>query len=89
MAEQIHARFGLGEDTRVKCSRPKADGTGWETAPGIRVKLYPVNGLPFGSATPRGELTMVIAEPEAMKFFREAEIGQEYDVVFTPVPAKE
>jgi hypothetical protein len=86
MSDQIHARFSLGEDTRVKCSRPKPDGKGWETAPAIRVKLFPVMGEPFGSATPGGELTMVIANPEAMKLFREAEIGQEYDVVFTPVP---
>lgn len=84
---QVHARFKLAEDTRVSgFSRQKKDGSGWEYVGGNRVKLYPVQGGPFGDATPMGELTMTILNPEAIKLFSEAEIGQVYDVVFTPVP---
>ena len=88
-APQIHARFKLGEDARVPCHQPKKDGNGWEQVNGLRVKLYPVTGEPFGSATPSGELTMVIANPEAIKVFAKAELGQEYDVIFTPVKKAE
>jgi hypothetical protein len=28
---------------------------------------------------------MVLANPAAIKIFKEAEIGQEYDLIFTPV----
>lgn len=87
---QVHARFRLGEDARVPCHQPKKDGTGgWEQFEGLRVKLFPVTGEPFGSATPSGELTMVIANPEAAKIFKEAELGQEYDVIFSPVQKAE
>lgn len=83
---QVHARFRLAEDTRVTgFSRQKKDGTGWEYINGNRVKLYPVQGGPFGDATPSGELTMTILNPEAIKVFAEAEMGQEFDVTFTSV----
>ena len=83
MSNQVHARFQLNEDTRVRCSVYKDQK--YTTENGLRVKMSPVHGEPFGTATPGGELTMVIANSEAIKFFKEAEIGQEYDVVFTPV----
>lgn len=83
---QVLARFRLTEDTRVTgFSRQKKDGTGWEYVNGRRVKLYPVQGGPFGDATPQGELTMTIINPEAANVFAEAEMGQEFDVLFTPV----
>lgn len=86
MPKQVHARFKLAEDARVTgFSRQKKDGSGWEYVDGNRVKLYPVQGGPFGEATPGGSLEMVIVNPEAAKLFSEARIGQEYDVVFTPV----
>jgi hypothetical protein len=85
-AQKIHARFKLGEDARVPLHQQKKDGSGgWEQVNGLRVKMYPVQGEPFGSATPGGELNMVLANPAAIKIFKEAEIGQEYDVIFTPV----
>lgn len=88
-ALSVHARFRLAEDTRVTgCSRQKKDGTGWEYINGNRVKLYPVQGGPFGDATPSGELTMTLVNPSACKVFSEAELGQEYDVILTPVPKK-
>ncbi len=85
---KIHARFWLVEDGRVESSR-LVEGR-WETTESIRVKLYPVQGEPFGQATPSGQLEMVIANPEAAQLFRDAPIGQEFDAVFSLVePAKE
>jgi len=81
---KIHARFWLAEDGRVKSSR-HVEGNQWETVESIRVKLYPVQGEPFGQATPSGSLEMVIANPDAAKLFREAAIGQEFDAVFSLV----
>lgn len=86
---KIHARFWLAEDGRVKSSRRTAEGK-WEDTESIRVKLYPVQGEPFGQATPSGSLEMVIANPEAAALFKNAPIGQEFDAVFSLVePAKE
>jgi len=90
MSQKVHARFRLAEDTRVTgFSRQKKDGTGWEYINGRRVKLYPVQGGPFGEATPQGELTIVILNPDAVNVFAEAEMGQEFDVVFSPVEKSE
>lgn len=90
---RIHARFSLQETTRIKMyAPPKAplpSGEKWELVHGVRVKLSPVQGEPFGSATPGGNLEMVIANPEAAKFFHEVELGQEFDVLFTPVEKAE
>jgi hypothetical protein len=90
---KVHARFRLDETTRIKmyapAKAPLPDGGKWEYVPGVRVKLSPVQGEPFGSATPGGQLEMVIANPEAAKFFHEAELHQEFDVVFTPVEKAE
>jgi hypothetical protein len=82
---QIHARFRLDEDARVKhYSKNKATGN-WDLVEAARVKLGAVQGEPFGDATPSGSMEMVIANPEAVRLFREAELGQEYDVLFSPV----
>ena len=81
---QVHARFWLAEDGRVKSSR-HVEGNTWETVESLRVKLYPVMGEPFGQATPSGSMEMVIANPEAVKLFKDAPIGQEFDVLISPV----
>ncbi|MGH2478513.1 MAG: hypothetical protein ACRDHW_02510 [Ktedonobacteraceae bacterium] len=60
----------------------------WEVVEAARVKLGAVQGEPFGSATPSGSLDMVIVNPAALKIFREAKLGQEFDVLFSPVEAK-
>ncbi len=80
----IHARFRLDETTRIKLYVP-GEGGKWVPQPGLRVKLNPVQGEPFGSATPGGELTMAIANPDAAAEFQDAELGQEYDVFFSRV----
>ncbi len=85
---QIHARFRLDEVTRIKmyalAKEPQSDGQKWVPVEGVRVKLSPVTGEPFGSATPSGELMMVIANPEVIAEFHNAPLEQEYDALFTP-----
>src|SRR6266568_3222153 len=55
---QIQARFCLGEVTRCKMYAPNPEGKDkqWVPVEGVRVKLSPVTGEPFGSATPGGSL---------------------------------
>ena len=52
---------------------------------GAYVTLRAVQGEPFGSATPSGDIHMGIVNPTAAKVFHEARIGQEFDVIFSPV----
>ncbi len=82
---QVHARFRLDQVTR---------GIGYYKAPGeeeftqvetANVKLDAVQGPPFGSATPSGSIQMFIVNPGASAMFLEAKIGQEFDVLFSPV----
>ena len=82
---QIQARFRLDEVTRIKMYSlaKESDGSKWVPVEGVRVKLFPVQGEPFGSATPGGELMMVIANPEVIAEFHNAPLGQEYDALFT------
>lgn len=72
---QVHARFSITETARQYY---------WQ-APGQanRVKLQAVKGEPFGSATPSGNVDMLIVNPEAAAVFLNAPIGAEFDVVFT------
>lgn len=87
MSQQVHARFRLAEDGRVESGAYDENRT-WVKTEALRVKLYPVPGDPYGSATSTGSLEMVIANPEAIPFFKNAPIGQEYDVVFSLVATK-
>lgn len=80
---QIHARFCLTEDTRVTHYTYTGSGKS-EAVEAARVKLSAVQGEPFGSASPSGLLDMVIVNPEALKIFREAKLGQEYDFIISP-----
>lgn len=84
---QIQARFHLTETARVRCSVYKNQT--YESVDGIRVKMAPVHGEPFGTATPGGELMMIIANPEAARIFHEAPIGQEFDFIISPIPKEE
>jgi hypothetical protein len=80
----VHARFRLAEDTRVNWNQRNEEGQ-WVMVPAARIKLGVVAGEPFGSATPSGSMEMVIVNPEALRIFREAELGQEFDVFISPV----
>lgn len=76
---KIHARFYLTEDARVSFWT----NGGYQDA--ARFKLAAVKGEPFGPATPQGTIDMLIVNPDALKVFRDAALGQEFDVIFSPV----
>jgi hypothetical protein len=80
---KVHARFRLYKDARAQYWH---DG---DYKPASEVELAAVQGPPFGPATPQGQIKMLIANPEALQVFRDAPLGQEYDVVFTPVKKAE
>lgn len=52
---------------------------------GAYVQLGAVQGEPFGSATPSGDLKMGIVNPGAAQVFHEAPLGQEFDILISPV----
>lgn len=79
MAQQVHARFKLYEDARASAYM----GNGYVSA--ARVKLSAVQGSPFGTATPQGNIEMLIANPDAVALFRDAPLGAEFDVIFSIV----
>lgn len=86
MSTQIHARFRLEKVTR---------GTGYFKEPGstedphvveaASVSLSAVQGEPFGAYTPSGKVEMFIVNPAASQVFFEAPIGQEFDVLISPL----
>lgn len=80
---QVLARFKLNEDARAGYY------TNGEYTDAARIKLYAVKGEPFGPATPQGTIDMFIVNPGAVEVFRNAPIGQEFDVLFTPVQKSE
>jgi len=77
---KVHARFKLYEDARAQTY----SSGGY--VPAARVKFSAVQGEPFGTATPQGTIEMLIVNPDAFKMFHDAELGQEFDVLFSPVP---
>lgn len=89
----IHARFHLTEVRRAQgyyrdpetCTDPR-DAKMVESA---YVTLNAVQGEPFGAYTPSGKLEMLVVNPSASQVFFDAPIGQEFDLVFSPVEAKE
>jgi hypothetical protein len=85
----IHARFYLNSVNR---------GQGYYKAPGeeeaktiesAQVTLNAVKGEPFGAYTPSGRLDMFIVNPTAAQVFFDARIGQEFDVLLSPVVKEE
>lgn len=80
MAKTIHACFRLNSVTRQPGYGYKADGDMASEFQGV--KLHAVQGAPFGTATPYGNIEMTIANKEAAAEFAEAPLGTEYDVIF-------
>ena len=73
----VHARFSLVEDSRVSY---------WNNGGYIdagRVKLAAVKGEPFGPATPQGTMEMLIVNPDALKVFRDVELGRQFDITIS------
>lgn len=83
----VHARFRLLEDGRITCYQAQENGA-LKTVQGLRVKLLPVQGEPFGSATPGGSLEMNIVNTAAQAVFKHAEIGQEFDLIISPASSQ-
>ena len=84
----VICKFSLVETTRIGLYAPVVDENGtknWVPIEGVRVKLSPVQGEPFGSATPSGNMEMVIANTAASQVFLSSPIGQEYEVLLTSV----
>lgn len=89
----IHARFHLSEVRRAQayycdpetCKDPR-DAKLVESA---YVTLNAVQGEPFGAYTPSGKIEMLIVNPSASQAFFDAPIGQEFDLIFSPVETKE
>ena len=77
--QQVHARFFLAEDARANYWH---EGGYKEAA---KIKLAAVKGEPFGPATPQGTVEMLIINPDAVKMFRDATLGQEFDFLISPV----
>lgn len=83
---KVHARFRLNKVTR---------GQGYFKEPGsaeeprsieaAHVLLDAVHGEPFGAYTPSGKLDMFIVNPAASQMFFDASIGQEFDILISPV----
>jgi hypothetical protein len=90
MSNKVHARFQLDRVTR---------GQGYFKEPGsteeprsieaASVSLNAVRGEPFGAYTPSGKLDMFIVNPAASQMFFDAKIGQEFDVLISPVQKTE
>lgn len=79
---QVHARFKLYEDARASAY------IRGESRDAARVKLGAVQSGDFFTSTPQGTIEMLIANEEAAKMFHDVPLGQEFDVIFSPVEAE-
>ena len=82
---RVHARFRLDQVNRAR-NYYKAPGEEQsKTVEAAHVVLNPVQGEPFGNATPSGRIDMSIVNPAAAQMFFDAQIGQEFDLFISPV----
>lgn len=77
--QSVVCRFSLVEVCRCSIWQGK------NYVEGQRVKLAPIMGEPFGSATPGGSLEMVIANPNAAEVFVKAKLGTVFEVTLAQV----
>lgn len=96
MTRHVHARFRLDQVNRSRgyYSVPGENDTIRATGPAKAVEaayvtLGAVKGEPFGSASPSGKLEMLIVNPVAAQTFFDAPIGQEFDILISPVKEEE
>ncbi len=82
---QVHARFRLDRIARMGGYYKVPGEEEAKVVEGAYVELGAVQGEPFGSATPSGDLKMGIVNPPAAKVFFDANIGQEFDILISPV----
>ncbi len=89
MIQRVHARFRLDQVNRSRgyyCAKP---GEETKTVEAAYVILGAVKGEPFGAASPSGKFEMFIVNPVAAQMFLDAPIGQEFDILISPVPKEE
>lgn len=85
MANQVHARFRLDKVTRMRGYYKAPGEQEAKQVEGSYIELGAVQGEPFGSASPSGDLKMGIVNPNASQMFFDAKIGQEFDCFISPV----
>jgi hypothetical protein len=71
----VRARFFLQEVRRVPYGNTEA----------TNITLAPVQGEPFGPATPQGTIQMLIVNPAAAQVFLNAPINRQFDILVSPV----
>lgn len=81
----IHARFTLNSVTRGQGYFKASGEEEAKVVEAASVQLLAVQGEPFGAYTPSGKIDMFIVNPSASQVFFDAPIGQEFDIVFSPV----
>lgn len=86
---QIHARFRLDQVNRMQGYYKAPGEEEAKRVEGAYVQLSAVQGEPFGAATPSGSLNMGIVNPIAAKIFHEMPLGQEFDILISPVQQSE
>ncbi|HEX2614007.1 MAG TPA: hypothetical protein VHL10_00820 [Nitrososphaera sp.] len=79
----VQARFFLQEVRRI----PYYTSGGNTEA--TNIKLVPVQGEPFGPATPQGTIEMLIVNPVAAQVFLDAPLLQQFDIVISPAQTGE
>lgn len=87
---QIEARFRLLQVNRAQAYY-KAPGSTEEAqlVESAQVVMTPVQGEPFGAYTPSGRMEMLIVNPSAARLFFDLPIGQEFQVMLSPILAEQ
>jgi hypothetical protein len=80
----VLCRFQLQEVRRIPYYTGKE-----EITEATSVKFIPVQGEPFGPATPQGQFEALIVNPTAAKVFLTATIGQPFNILIEAVPPEE
>jgi hypothetical protein len=78
---QVSARFFLQEVKRIPYHTTNNQGNNEAT----NVTLAPVQGEPFGPATPQGTIQMLIVNADAAQVFLNTPINQQFDILISPV----
>lgn len=81
----VHARFRLDQVNRSRGYYCKPGESETKVVEAAYVILGAVQGEPFGAASPSGKFEMLIVNPPAAQVFFDARIGQEFDVLLSPV----
>lgn len=87
---KVHARFRLDQVNRGQGYFKEPNSTeNPRSIESAHVLLSAVQGEPFGAYTPSGKMDMFIVNPAASQMFFDASIGQEFDILISPVEKSE